>query len=146
MLLNLLFSDDVLKYLIYQDKCKKIKVKLKHNNVSSANMANFCIVAEKIKSLQWIWCRKFKLTFIHCFGSNSNAFHLCRETSAGLSSTPHYPHACHIKGCGWCTGFSVPCNKHTWANEGVILDQETKHFISCSCLISKTRTNLNVVY
>ena len=56
--------------------------------------------------------RNVKLTLILCFGSNRNAFHLYRATSAVCSSTPCYEHAWLSKGCGYCKELSVP---HTLA-------------------------------
>ena len=54
MLLNLLINYYVLIELISQDKCKKNQLKLYHknaNSVISANIADFCVITEKLECL-----------------------------------------------------------------------------------------------
>ena len=53
---------------------------------------------------------KVKLTFILCFGSDRNAFHLYMVISAACSSTLCYACAWLYKGWGYYADLSVPCN------------------------------------
>ena len=54
--------------------------------------------------------REVKLTFILCLDSNGNAFYLYTAIGAACSSTPCNAHAWLYRGCGYCWGFTVPCN------------------------------------
>ena len=90
-----------------------------------------------------------KLTFIHRFSSNRNAFYLCTVTSEACSSTPYYAHAWLYKGCGYCQCFSVPCRmKFRAKNSNVVAPclVTTVCLWSCQLRTSFKRTDKYILF